>query len=687
MIRRLTLILTATCIGLCGAAGADGLYIKERVVNSAHPGAPQTPFPSQKTLAYRNSVGLPLACEVVRRYPKQFPGVDCKPGSPAPPPMQRVPYPASLAPLKGALFSQPQDWALDSTGNYAEYWNLLYSSETPGWVYRDQNRYLQFALLVPHLSDDPKVGAYVSYDAKLYYRVSTDGGRSFPTGQQFRPVVAAGQTLARPFPTQQIGRDGGTVPGTAYIGKSIAGDVLATLSITEGTPPAHVTTFTNGYALRGKWNQAGDDVTWSISEPAKLPARYSTRGADEPAVLELSTSTSGAVNCIMVVRASNEDYSKPTRSVLSMGGHYWLFRSTDGCATWHGEPTRWGYNDGTPLYAPASNSVLVRSPRDNRVYWIGNISASNSQGNWPRSILAAAEVDVRSDSPGIIKDSLTVLDRRQGLDTDRLQLNNMELAMQPDGSGLVFVRRGDAGCAACKGPFSWYIIDVATQGGVELSVTPSGDSTHVLSWKSGVSNVLRYHVRRRYLSGAPLADAWVEIGTVPGTSKQLTIDNYQAWQEAEYEVVAELTSGAAHKSNRAIARFSSWQGPRLSFSFPSEPASGDKVPLGKIAVAWKCDQVRKVRQYKLYRRFLDDDGAAGRWVVVRTLGRNEGGVVLGGFAQEDRFELKVAAVDGSGRESASNIVRVWFPTADDPLRPPYQGSTDSGSGREIDGSL
>jgi hypothetical protein len=662
----------ATCIGLCGDVRADAIYLKERVINSAQPGAPQTPFPDQKLQAYQNPVGFPVACDVASRYPNAFPGVDCSPSSKAPPLMHRALYPASLAPLPGALFSQSQDWSIDPTGNYAQYWNLLYSSNSPGFVYTHQGRYLQFAYLVRHFSDDPQVGAYVSYDSKLYYRVSTNGGQSFPTGQQFRPVIAAGGTLTQPFPMQQIGRDGAAVPGTAYIGKSISGDVLATMSITEGPVPPHVTTYTNGYVLRGKWNQAGDDVTWTISEPARLPASYSTRGSDEPAVLELSPSAPGAVNCILVVRASNEDYSSgPTHSQLGTAGHYWLFRSTDGCATWSGEPTRWGYSDGTPFYAPASNSVFVRMPQNNRIYWIGNISASNSEGNWPRTTLVAAEVDVQSSTPGIMKDSLTLLDKMYGQDTDRVHINNMELALQSDGSAFVFLRRRDEGCPACTSPLSWYSLDIAKQEGVTLSVAPSGASSHVLSWQSSASNVFQYHIRRRYLSGEPLSDAWIEVGTLPGTYSQVTITNYQAWQEAEYEVVAELNSGAPLNSNRVITRFPAWQGPRLSFSFPWAQAPGQQVPLGKLWITWKYDQAQNISHYKLYRRYFDDNGSPANWTVVGDLERERTSLELAGYARTDRFELKIAAVHWNAQEYESNAVSVRFPTAGDPLRPPY----------------
>lgn len=94
---RLTLALATSCAGFCGVVSADAIYLKERVVNSAQPGARQTAFPSEKTAAYDNPVGLPVACEVASRYQKEFPRVGCGPSATSLPPMQRVHYPASLA--------------------------------------------------------------------------------------------------------------------------------------------------------------------------------------------------------------------------------------------------------------------------------------------------------------------------------------------------------------------------------------------------------------------------------------------------------------------------------------------------------------------------------------------------------------------------------------------------------------
>jgi hypothetical protein len=684
-------------VAAAAVSEGDALYLKERVINSAQPGASQVPFPLDKISAYSTPIGFPFDCSVALTYDGSdpaywtIPNIQslCAQGTPtfSPPTMQRVKYPITTEPGQarpGMLFARRQHWCIhgeagctDAAPGEALYWNLLYSSNQPGFVFVDRdsgrNRFLQFALMAPHLADDAAVGAYVSYDYKLYYRVSTNGGASFPDGGKFKPVVAAGQTVLHPFPAMYVGQNGGTVPATAFINKTSTGDVLATMTITEGPPSQHVTTVTSGYVLRGRWNAGGTDVTWSISEPASLPATYSTRGVDEPTVMELSVVNSGAVNCILVVRASNEFYSAwtPGNYDPAIAGHQWLFRSKDGCATWDGAPIRFGYSDGTQFYAPAANSTLFRSPQNGRVYWVGPTSASNSQGNWSRTRLIAAEMDLQSSTPGIIKDSVLVLDQMYDLDTDQLQLNNGQTAIQPDGSAFVYLPRQDFGCAACTAPLSWYSLSVAQQNGITLSVTTSGNTAHLLSWQANGASVSKYHVHRRYLSGAPLTDVWILVGSLPGTATSITLSGYERWQEAEYEIVAELTSGAALKSNRVVTRFPSWTAPRLSFSFPTESAPGVAVPTGLVVLNWSYGQPVAPAAFRLYRRYFFDNGTAGPWSVVGDAEPTRRGITIGNYAPTDRFELRMNAVLTSGFEVPGNIVYIRFPTKGDPQRRPY----------------
>jgi hypothetical protein len=464
-----------------------------------------------------------------------------------------------------------------------------------------------------------------------------------------------------------VNQHGATPPRVGFIGSSVGGDVLLPITITDGINHQNITSFSDAYVVRGKWNAAGTDLTWTQSAVAAVPAAWSTRGADEPAILDVDSTG----KCMIVVRGSNQSNVRdPEQLSKHIAGHYWLFQSMDGCRTWSGPPTRWGYSDGTPFFSPAANSILFRSPRNNRVYWIGHISASNSDGNWPRTTLIAAEVDLQN--PGIIKDTVTVVDKADfgRDDTDLVHINNGQLAMQVGGSAFVYLPRQDFGCADCSHEYSWYEIDVATVGSVQLSVAPGASLSHALSWSSSATDVVKWHVRRRYLSGAPLSDLWVEVGDLPGEAGSTTIAGYEAWQEAEYEVVAERSNGAALTSNRVIKRHPGWTGPRLSLEFPRENAAGDAVPRGEIWLRWTHAPTFAVQSYRLSRRYFAPNGSAGPWHVVGYIPASNRSVTLAGYLETDRFEMYLTAIGSLPQlQQSSNLLYIRFPSPSTPDTP------------------
>jgi hypothetical protein len=176
---------------------------------------------------------------------------------------------------------------------------------------------------------------------------------------------------------------------------------------------------------------------------------------------------------------------------------------------------------------------------------------------------------------------------------------------------------------------------------------------------------------RRALQGAPLTDSWILVGSMPGTSTGVTITGYEGWQEAEYEVVAELTSGSAIKSNRVVTRFPSWAGPRLSFSFPTENSAGAAAPTGLVTLKWSYEQPAPTLLLRLYRRYINEFGIAGPWGVVGDVAPTSSGVTIGNYAPTDRFELQMNAVLANGSQVPGNIVFVRFPRKGDPGRKPY----------------
>jgi hypothetical protein len=643
-IRRLATVavLATASAAFSGVAQSQALYFQERVINQAAPDGSRTPpdISLSKIEAYQNWVGNASMQDVL--YPEV-------------PQNSLYPCVPSTSPVG------------ERCGN-----DVLTQSQ-PGWVFADPidpdpnvpRRYVQFASLVKNVVDNGDPEPF--HDEKVYVRKSMDGGHTFDSGTLFTPLRIQGRENNdfEPLNGMRVNTNGARVPGTAFIGKSFDDAILAPITITDPSF-TNVTSYSDAYVLRGTWS--GGDLTWTQSATAHVPATYSTRGADEPTVLALD-----ATRCIMVVRGSNE-YRYPNSDVYwnaNIAGHYWLFQSNDGCRTWTSGPTRWGYSDGTPFFAPAANSTLYRLPGSNRVYWMGAISASNSEGNWPRTTLITAEVDTQN--LGIIKDTVTIMDRMGPGDTDRVQLNNMQMAMQEHGA-FVYWPREDFGHVGCPNdltydkPFSWIQVAATTGNNAQLAVTPTANLSHQLTWASSASDVVQWHVRRRYLSGNPLTDLWEVVGVpLPATSTGATISGYEAWNEAEYEVVAERPNGVAEVSNRILVRFPQWQGPRLSFSFPTEAAAGDAAPRGSVYISWSYNPVGTLSGFRLYRRYLTASGPEP-WHVVGDATADRRGVTLSGYNETDQFELRIQALDTAGALD-SNVVSVRFPTQC--IRQPY----------------
>lgn len=676
----LAIIITAALWPTLGSC--DALYFQTRVIKRTEPDK-YTEFPSFPLSAlarynaysdgHPNGPGLPTphaGCDVAARYAATLTAL----GLPACPPMQQVLYPPqgpnNDAPPDNVLFNSD----ITASGVNFNVWNLINSQSQPGWVYADGTHFVQFASLTKNVLENPLVNpagsASIFNDEKVYYWISSDHGLSF-NSNELLPLIQSGAQYSgfHPLDPVNLNHNAARTPGTNAIGSGFnSTDVLLPITVTRPdlTTPA-ITSFTDAYVVRGVWSGTGAATTlsWTLSNPASLPSSLSTRGADEPSVLELDATG----RCILVARGSNESNSGFT------AGHYWLFQSADGCRTW-GTPTIWGYDDGTPFYAPASNCVLFRSPRNGRVYWVGAISASNPEGNWPRTTLVAAEVDL--EHLGIIKDTATIVDRMDvaNEDTDLLQLNNQQIAVQPPGDGasagqaFVYWPRQDFGCSNCShDPTSWYQLGVASGNDATLNVSvDEANLAHSLSWSTTTTDVVRWHLRRRFLSGNPLTDLWEEIGcsqastgdcSFPATTTSATITGYEPYQEVDYEIVAEKDDGSAETSNRVTVRFPGYAEIRLSFAFPTEPYPSAQPPINSVALRWTYAPVGS--GFRLFRRYTrcTQPCTLNTWAAVGDIAADGRTVTLGGYDLTDQFDLYLQSLDGTGY--TSNIINVRFP--------------------------
>jgi len=83
------------------------------------------------------------------------------------------------------------------------------------------------------------------------------------------------------------------------------------------------------------------------------------------------------------------------------------------------------YGDGEAFYSPSAFAKLLRHSRTGRLYCFLNICPVPPNGNSPRYPLYMAEVD--EALPALRRESLVLIDTREGGDTEQLHLSNFSV--------------------------------------------------------------------------------------------------------------------------------------------------------------------------------------------------------------------------------------------------------------------
>ena len=355
-----------------------------------------------------------------------------------------------------------------------EYWTNSHPSQGWTFVHSGERRRVQFVLLSLGQADVPGTGREVSKTYQIWYRHSFDSGQTF-TG--FRPLIQSGSEYSpfHPIRGVYVGINSYGFAGNTLIEEARNGDILLPIyswPLEPGTrraynPRHRVTSYSVAMVARGKWNEQSKEYGWEISDPTSLPDTLSTRGVDESAVQELNSRG----KCFLIGRGSNQG----ARLGRTIPGHYWVFRSEDGCKTWVGRPKPLAL-DGQPFFAPAAPPLLVRSKATNDVFFLGAYSRSNPTGNLPRDRVIVSKVNLQTLS--LIKDSTQIVDQRDEFDGEYVDLiccNNYY--RQPDGSLFLYNRRNHSRTPA-ESPLNWMLLKFGV-------VTPSVQNLRV-SVENGV---------------------------------------------------------------------------------------------------------------------------------------------------------------------------------------------------------
>jgi hypothetical protein len=252
--------------------------------------------------------------------------------------------------------------------------------------------------LDPHIKEPPT--ALKSY--YLRYRVSNDAGRTWLFDE---PVLQQGHTEEHPLDGMWKGKNG------AYFGDlgcqpmvTKRDELLAPFQICPLGPdgklanPGGGFTYHEAAVLIGRWNDK-NRLTWDISQRIVGDPARTTRGMIEPTIAELPNG-----RILMVLRGSNargKNHDLPSfkwRSVSSDGGRTWT------------TPEPWTYDDGETFYSPSSMSQLL-THSSGRVFWFGNITPENANGDSPRYPLVVGEVELKTLR--LVKSSVLELDTRK----------------------------------------------------------------------------------------------------------------------------------------------------------------------------------------------------------------------------------------------------------------------------------
>lgn len=253
---------------------------------------------------------------------------------------------------------------------------------------------------------------------RIFYRLSTDNGKSFSE------------------PVQLITNDFDEInwaPGITYGSNCAMVSFCAPVKIQDqiflpvAISPQETESQNNLHSLSaacfiGTWQ--GKNIQWKMSETLKIPPDLSARGLCEPTIAELEDG-----RLLMVMRGSNGGGYGVVSDVPS---YKWYAVSNDCGKNWdglhngnHTSIDPWIYSNGESFYSPASGSRLIRSSENEKLYWLGNITDKNPQGNLPRRPLVVAEIDESTGCP--IKESVRIVADKKNGQSENIQFSNFRV--------------------------------------------------------------------------------------------------------------------------------------------------------------------------------------------------------------------------------------------------------------------
>lgn len=243
----------------------------------------------------------------------------------------------------------------------------------------------------------------------IWHEISTDGGRSFSEPRQ---VITTAGTPESPATGVNRGENSMMISfNSPFLDRK--GRIVLPMQRYHKAP-ASLSVYLiplDAGCLIGECRLDGK-IDWTPGGTVCAHLEKSSRGLCEPTIVELRDG-----RFLMVCRGSNA-------SLQNVPGRKWACLSEDGGATWS-VPEPWGYENGELFFSPSTGSRLIRNSQNGKLYWIGNITPTNPNGNLPRYPLVIGEVD--ESSTGLIHSSVRTIDDREAHEDEKLQLSNFRV--------------------------------------------------------------------------------------------------------------------------------------------------------------------------------------------------------------------------------------------------------------------
>jgi hypothetical protein len=230
----------------------------------------------------------------------------------------------------------------------------------------------------------------ITHKKRMYYQISSDMGKSWSEPKVMRQKGADYNDINW-GPSLFYGKNGGAADLSKAFKHNDTIIFPMIVNLEDGKRYQSV-------ILRGKWNEDNTDILWDFGDYVSVSPTQSSQGCCEPMPVLLDDGT-----IFMSLRCCGDRKNKTFPSLK-----FWVSSNDDGKT--FSKPQPLTYEDGSMVWSPSSYAGIIRSSKNKRYYFIGNILDKPTYDSGPRYPLCIAELVPQKGV--VVKDSVAVIDTK-----------------------------------------------------------------------------------------------------------------------------------------------------------------------------------------------------------------------------------------------------------------------------------